>query len=235
MTGPDPDDEPASGRPRSGDQPSGGQSTDQHGDRPSLADQRGVETVYGPAEDSRLLANAVLDDVSGDDRVLDLGTGSGYVGSRIRTETGACVVGSDINPAACRRAANEGVTVVRADMFGPFRSGSFDVVCCNPPYLPTSPEQEWGDWMERALSGGPDGRAVVDPFLAGVGRVLAPGGEAFLLVSTLTGLDDVRETAAAEGLDASVATEESHPFERLVVFRLIDRDPERESARRGEV
>ncbi len=223
MTDPDPDDEPASDRRRTDDQSGDRRSTERRGDRPALADKRGVETVYGPAEDSRLLADTVVEQVSGEDRVLDLGTGSGYVGSRIRVETGAWVLGSDVNPAACRRAADEGLPVVRADMFGPFRAGSFDVVCCNPPYLPTPPEQEWGDWMERALSGGPEGRAVVDPFLAGVGRALAPDGEAFLLVSTLTGLDDVRETAAAEGLDASVAAEESHPFERLVVFRLVDR------------
>jgi release factor glutamine methyltransferase len=198
---------------------------DQHSDRPRLADLRDVETVYGPAEDSRLLAEAVVEHATAGDRVLDLGTGSGYVGLRIRRETGADVVGSDLNPAACRRAAGEGLPVVRADMFGPFRSGSFDVVCCNPPYLPTPPEQEWGDWMERALSGGPEGRAVVDPFLAGVDRVLAPGGEALLLVSTLTGLAEVRETATAAGLDANIVAEESHPFERLVVFRLVVSDP----------
>jgi len=194
---------------------------DQHSDRPRLADLRDVETVYGPAEDSRLLAGAVVEHATADDRVLDLGTGSGYVGLRLRSETGADVVGSEINPEACRRAAGEGLPVVRADMFGPFRPGSFDVVCCNPPYLPTPPEREWDDWMEHALSGGPEGRAVVDPFLAGVDRVLAPGGEAFLLVSTLTGLAEVRERAAAAGLDASVVAEESHPFERLVVFRLV--------------
>jgi release factor glutamine methyltransferase len=198
---------------------------DQHSDRPRLADLRDVETVYGPAEDSRLLAEAVVEHATAGDRVLDLGTGSGYVGLRIRRETGADVVGSDLNPAACRRAAGEGLPVVRADMFGPFRSGSFDVVCCNPPYLPTPPEREWGDWMERALSGGPEGRAVVDPFLAGVDRVLAPGGEALLLVSTLTGLAEVRETATAAGLAANIVAEESHPFERLVVFRLVVSDP----------
>lgn len=190
-------------------------------DRPQLAELRDVETVYQPAEDSRLLADAVLEHVEGDDVLLDVGTGSGYVAVRVQSETGASVVGSDLNPDACRQAAGNGLPVVRGDMFTPFRDGSFDVVCCNPPYLPTPPEQEWDDPMERALSGGPDGRAVVDPFLAGVRRVIRPDGAAFLLISTLTGPEAVRETAAENGLDTTVVAEEAHPFERLLVLRLV--------------
>jgi release factor glutamine methyltransferase len=61
---------------------------------------------------------------------------------------------------------------------------------------------------------------VVDPFLDDVGRVLAPGGHALLLVSTLTGLDEVRARAAANGLTTETVREESFPYERLVVLRL---------------
>jgi release factor glutamine methyltransferase len=190
-------------------------------ERPQLADVRDTETVYQAAEDSRLLAETVVEYVAASDRVLDVGTGSGYVGHRIRTETNATVVGSDVNPVACRQAADAGLQVVRADMFGPFRSATFDVVCCNPPYLPTPPEHEWDDWMEEALSGGPDGQAVVDPFLAGVGRVLVDDADAFLLISTLTGPEEVRETAAECGLAMETVAEESHPFEKLLVVRLV--------------
>jgi release factor glutamine methyltransferase len=187
--------------------------------RPALADRRGVETVYQPAEDSRLLAETVIEQVDGDERALDVGTGSGYVAARLREESGADAIGSDLNPAACRQARDAGVPVVRADMFDPFCAASFDVVVCNPPYLPTPPEREWDDWMERALSGGEDGRAVVDPFLDGVGRVLRPDGVAYLLISTLTAPDDVREFAAERGLDSAIVAEESHPFEKLLVVR----------------
>jgi len=194
--------------------------------RPRLAEIRGVESVYRPAEDSRLLAEAVLERVDADDLVLDVGTGSGYVARRIHEETGARVVGSDVNPEACREAREAGVPVVRADLLEAFRPECFDVVVCNPPYLPT-PDGErgrWGDWMERALTGGADGRAVVDPFLADVSRVFRIGGEALLLVSTLTGLDAVRERAREAGLDAETVAQDSYPFERLVVFRLWPRE-----------
>ncbi|WP_135362890.1 HemK2/MTQ2 family protein methyltransferase [Halosimplex halophilum] len=191
--------------------------------KPGLAAQRDVEQVYQPAEDSKLLADAVVERVERGDRALDVGTGSGYVAARM-AEAGADAVGADLNPHACRQAAGVGIPVVRADLTGPFRDGAFDVVAFNPPYLPTEPDREWDDWMERALSGGEDGRAAIDPFLDDVARVLAPDGAAYLLVSSLTDPDAVRERAAANGLASEEVASESHPFETLLVVRFaLDR------------
>ena len=191
--------------------------------RPALAEQRDVETVYQPAADSRLLAETARSRVGADDRVLDVGTGSGYVAAQIREATGARVVASDLSPAACGDARAAGLPVVRANLVEPFVADAFDVVVCNPPYLPTPPDQEWEDWMERALSGGPDGRAVIDPFVRTVGRVLRADGVALLLVSTLSDPEAVRALAAESGFAVSTVAEESHPFERLLVLALRHR------------
>jgi release factor glutamine methyltransferase len=190
------------------------------GGRPRLADLRGELQVYRAAEDSQLLARAAVARVDRDDLVLDLGTGSGYVGRKVLEACDARVVASDLNPHACRRARDEGLAAVRTDMVSGFRADTFDWVLFNPPYLPTPEDREWDDWMERALSGGEDGRAVVDPFLASVRRVLAPGGHALLLVSSLTGLDAVRNAARNEGLITDEAADEQYPSERLVVLEL---------------
>jgi release factor glutamine methyltransferase len=195
---------------------------DRDGERPALAERRGVERVYQPAEDSKLLADAVCEHVEPGERLLDVGTGSGYVAARAR-EVGARVVGSDTNPHACRQAREAGLPVVRGNLTDPFPDDAFDVVAFNPPYLPVDPDTEWGDWMGAALSGGEDGRAAIDPFLADVGRVLAVDGVAFLLVSTLTDPEIVRETAAAHGLDTTTVTSESYPFEQLHVLALSER------------
>jgi len=197
-----------------------GDGADDSDGTPSLAAQRDVEQVYQPAEDSKLLADAVVERVGEGERALDVGTGSGYVAARMR-EAGADAVGTDLNPHACRQAADAGISVVRADLTGAFRDESFDVVTFNPPYLPTEAEQEWDDWMERALSGGEDGRAAIDPFLDDVSRVLAPEGAAYLLVSSLTDPDAVRERAAANGLASEEVASESHPFETLLVVRFV--------------
>jgi release factor glutamine methyltransferase len=186
-----------------------------------LAERRGVETeVYGAAEDSHLLARAAVMRAEPDDLVLDVGTGSGYVAATVAETTGARVIGSDLNPHACRRAREAGIEAVRADLVAPFRDSSFDLVTFNPPYLPTPEGDERDDWMERALSGGESGREVIEPFLDTVRRVLVPGGRVLLLVSSLTGIDAVRDRARNNGLTTRVVEEESFPFERLVVLSL---------------
>lgn len=186
-----------------------------------LAERRGIEiTVYGAAEDSQLLAESALETVTDGDTVLDCGTGSGYVGERVR-ETDARVIASDLNPHACEQARKSGLETVRGNLLDPFRASVFDVVLFNPPYLPTHPENEWDDWMEVALSGGESGRAVIEPFLESVGRVLVANGVGLLLVSSLTDFGTVIEYAERNGFETNVVAEESFPFETLSVVKLI--------------
>jgi release factor glutamine methyltransferase len=186
----------------------------------TLSDRREMPTVYEPAEDSRLLADTVEDAIGTDDLVLDVGVGSGYVAARVADATGARVVGTDINPAACEAARANGVESVRANLLDPIAAASVDVVLCNPPYLPTPPGREWDDPLEYALSGGEDGRRVVRPFLRDVGRVLRQGGRAYLLVSSLMGLEAVADVATGAGLRTSEVGTAAFPFERLVVLEI---------------
>jgi release factor glutamine methyltransferase len=185
----------------------------------ALADRRGAKrAVYQPAEDSRLLAEAAVEHARG--LTVEVGTGSGWVAERITDETAATVVASDPNPAACLEARDRGLPAVRADLVAPFRTDGLDTVVFNPPYLPTDPDNGWDDWMERALSGGESGRAVINPFLDTVGRVLRPDGLALLLVSSLTGFETVVDRAAHNGFAATTVRQESYPFETLSVLRL---------------
>ena len=186
-----------------------------------LATRRGVETdVYQPAEDSGLLAAEACRHIESGERVLEVGTGSGYVADRSMRETGAAVVAADINPHAVRAARNRGLEAVRTDLVAGFQSASFDAVVFNPPYLPTEPDEERDDWMERALSGGPDGRAIIDPFLEAVPRVLKTDGAVYILVSSLTGVENVVEHADACGFSAVALADESFPYETLTVLKL---------------
>ena len=189
-------------------------------DEGGLAERRGLDeaVVYQPAEDSGLLAEAAVETAAG--RVLEVGTGSGWVAQQVAEERGLDVVGSDLNPHAARQARDRGVEGVVADLLAPFRADAFDTVCFNPPYLPTDPDNEWDDWMEHALSGGESGRELIEPFLDDVGRVLAPGGVVLLLVSSLTGYEEVLALVADAGFEAEPVVEESFPFETLTVLAL---------------
>ncbi|ERH03531.1 MAG: HemK-related putative methylase [Halorubrum sp. J07HR59] len=185
-----------------------------------LADKRGMETtVYEAAEDSRLLATAAVEG-GVESPVLEVGVGSGWVSDHVATEAGARVIGSDLNPHACRQAAGHGIETFQGDLFGPVTANAFGTVLFNPPYLPTDPDNEWDDWMETALSGGESGRALIAPFLDDLCRVLRPDGCAYLLVSSLAGYDEVLALAEAAGLSHEPTREESFPFETLSVLRL---------------
>jgi release factor glutamine methyltransferase len=186
-----------------------------------LAERRGVETeVYGAAEDSRLLADVACEAIDERDRVLEVGTGSGYVAARVAEETGAEVYASDLNPHACEQAREAGLSAVRADLTLPFRDGVFDRVLFNPPYLPRDVAAERDDWMEVALTGGETGREVIVAFFDDVARVLAPGGSVLLLVSTLTNIEKVAAAADDRGLAARTVREEKYPFERLAILKI---------------
>jgi len=175
--------------------------------------------VYPPAEDSSLLLRAALREVRGADRVLEVGTGSGYVAAGLSGRAAAVVV-TDINPhaAACARA--RGLAAVRTDLFAGL-SGPFDLILFNPPYLPTAPEERIDDWLEYALDGGPTGRVVIERFIADAGRVLAPFGRVLLLVSSLTGLDEVRDLFARAGFVSFVVDTDQLEGETLFVIRAM--------------
>jgi release factor glutamine methyltransferase len=194
------------------------------GDRSSadrLAERRGLATdVYGPAEDSGLLAAAAAAEVTAVDLVLEVGVGSGWVADRVAAATGARVVGSDVDADACRAARGREVETVRADLVSAFAARTFDAVLFNPPYLPIDPETAGDDPLLGALSGGTTGRAVIEPFLDDVGRVLAPEGRVLLVVSSLTGRGAVENHARERGFEPTVAREAGYPFERLFVLRL---------------
>ena len=192
--------------------------TDEESTAAGLAERRGEETkVYQPAEDSGLLADAAAEFARG--RTLEVGTGSGWVAEQVAPEVPE-IVAADVNPHACQQARERGIEAVRTTLTVAVADGSFETVLFNPPYLPTDPENEWDDWMEQALSGGESGRELIEPFLDDLGRVLAPGGQALLLVSSLAGFEAVEELARDAGFVPEEVRQESYPFETLSILRL---------------
>ncbi|NTW92809.1 MAG: methyltransferase [Methanoregulaceae archaeon] len=177
--------------------------------------------VYQPAEDTFLLFAAAEKECRDADRILEVGCGSGYIlsalGKSRAVECGG-MLASDINPYALRAARESGLEVVRADLLFGIR-GPFDLVLFNPPYLPTSPEERIDDWLESALDGGPDGRAVIARFIRDVGRVLAPGGRFLLLVSSLTGVREVMTLLEEAGYSPDIVLREMIEGEELLVIR----------------
>jgi release factor glutamine methyltransferase len=176
------------------------------------------EDVYQPAEDTYLLQRAALAEAKAEDLVLEIGCGSGFISQELTLRV-ARLIATDINPHAVRTANARGIEVIRADLFRGIK-GRFDLILFNPPYLPTPKEERTGQWIDYALDGGESGRQTIDRFLGDLAGHMRPAGRALLLISSLTGLSEVRRTAAAAGLTAEVVAGERCFFERLYVLRL---------------
>jgi release factor glutamine methyltransferase len=105
--------------------------------------------VYPPQYDSRLLIEALQKtNLAPGRHVLDLCTGSGVVAVAAAQLGASSAIAFDICPRAvrCSRANAESagvqVNVQIGSLTDALARGPFDVVVCNPPYVPTGPETD---------------------------------------------------------------------------------------------
>ncbi|HUK92931.1 MAG TPA: HemK2/MTQ2 family protein methyltransferase [Methanomicrobiales archaeon] len=175
------------------------------------------DQVYPAREDTLLLLESALEELKPADRVLDLGTGSGYIASKLAGKV-AFILATDVNPHACRMASSGGIGVARADLTAGIR-GHFDLVLFNPPYLPTKPGERMDDWLEKALDGGESGRDVIGRLIPDLPRVLAPGGRVLLVISEITGAGEVLGLLRDAGFRAGIVRRNRVEGEDLLVMK----------------
>ncbi|AKB47951.1 putative methyltransferase [Methanosarcina sp. Kolksee] len=183
-----------------------------------------TDLVYEPAEDSFLLADAALKEAKPGMRILEIGTGSGFVSSVLLANLKEIrLVATEINPHAARCAKMNGIEVIRTDLFRGIKSKNpetlFDLILFNPPYLPTSEEEKVPGWLNYAFDGGISGRDTLEKFLDEVRDYLKPGGEILVLISSITGLDAVKEKMETLGFAVEVVARKKVSFEELIVVK----------------
>ncbi len=175
-------------------------------------------SVYEPSEDSFLLAEAALSEIKNEERILEIGCGSGIISAVIKTNTKAKIVGIDINPYAAACTKENGIDVIRGDLLNAIK-GKFDMIIFNPPYLPTTKEESTEDWINVALDGGYDGRRIISRFLEDAGAHLVKNGRILMLVSSLTGIEEVKSKMRAMNYAVEDLILERFMFEQLIVIK----------------
>ncbi|PWB50077.1 MAG: modification methylase HemK [Candidatus Methanoperedenaceae archaeon] len=176
-----------------------------------------TQKVYEPAEDSFLLAETALSIIKNSENILEVGCGSGIICAVIKKNTHAKIMGIDINPYAAECTRDNGVEAIRGDLLNSIR-GKFDIIIFNPPYLPTDDSERTIGWINIALDGGTNGRKIIDRFLEDAGSNLVDNGKILMLVSSLTGIEEVESKMKSLGFQIEERNTERFNFEQLVVI-----------------
>lgn len=180
-----------------------------------------------PPVDADLLGEVVLNETRVDDRVLDLGTGSG-INALLAARKSASVVAVDINPAAVDAAKRNGdrnglsgrISFAVSDLYDSV-DGTFDLIVFNPPFRWFKPR----DLIEAASTD--ENYATLRRFMRETSEHLRPGGRLLVHFGTSGDLAYLRILVASHGFDEETVathevTQENHTV-TYVVLRLSRR------------
>ena len=194
--------------------------------------------VLIPRTDTELLVDLAIRAVRGkkmDARVLDLCCGSGCIGCAIAHELPASrVVMADISHdalAICRKNVQRNhltprVTCIEADALQPppMLVGNFDLLICNPPYIPSADIRTLDSSVRDyepvgALDGGDDGLVFYRSILKNWKSALRHGG--LLLFEVGIGqAEDVRTQMIMSGFLGVECVKDTSGIDRVVMGRI---------------
>ncbi len=175
------------------------------------------EGVYYPREDSLLLAKALEKLKLKGKSALEIGCGCGFL-SMLLAKRKADVTAVDMNPEAVEitklnaHANKTHVHAFKSDLFSDV-SGKFDLIIFNPPYLPVEEGEK-----DVTYSGGASGLETIGKFIGQVKKHLNPGGGVLILISSLTGEQEVTGLFKEQGMKAAAVEREKIPWEELIIL-----------------
>ncbi|WP_326701447.1 methyltransferase [Streptomyces sp. NBC_01754] len=182
--------------------------------------------VYAPQHDTQLLMEAVnREEIGPGTEVLDLGTGSGALALHA-AQRGARVTAVDVARRAVLTARlnalirRRRITVQRSDLLSALPGRSYDLVICNPPYVPSPFGMPRGHGAARAWDAGFDGRAVLDRVCDTAPAALRPGGRLLMVHSGLCDGDATVRRLSDAGLLARVSGRARVPLGPVLRSRL---------------
>lgn len=190
----------------------------------TLRPPRDLTDVYRPQEDTWLLIEQLcLGGFAAGARVADLCTGSGVIayecaalGARSVMAVDSCLTAVEAARKRCAEAACA-VSVEHGDVAALVGRGRFDLVTCNPPYVPALPLAGGRDpdpdmAPRHSWDAGTDGRRVLNTVCAIAPHLLAPGGTLLVVQSEFANIEATLESLRFSGLRSEVVATKSIPF-----------------------
>ena len=163
--------------------------------------------------------------VTAGERVLEIGAGFGLA-AVLAARSGANVVATDIIPAAVDAIrANAALNAVsidarRGDCYAPVAGERFDLICTNPPQMPTPRGRERRDAAAAADNGGEDGWAIIDRVIDGARAHLHDRGRLVFTLFAFLGRKAALGKLEAHGFVPSIVASEVQGFPRIGYERL---------------
>jgi len=150
-----------------------------------------IEFREGPPVGGLAIAELV-NPKAGNNRILDLGTGSGVIALAMASKGYNAVVASEVGELDCQLASRNvrrnrkehAIDVIMSDFACSVRGETFDVLISNPPQLPTNLAK--ADVWNFA---GPTGYEAIDKIIAQSKVCLGPMGELWLYVLGFLGVE----------------------------------------------
>lgn len=186
-------------------------------------------SVYLPQEDSHLLIDTMLwRRPPRGMRVADLCTGSGVVALAAAAAGADTVHAFDMSPTAVAyarasaAAAGAQINVFHASWTRAASTGPYDLVVCNPPYVPQPRHRSDSPDLPvpaLAVDAGYDGRQILNPLCMAAPSLLADDGLLLVVQSEFADIDATVRLLAEQGLVANVLAEKHIPFGPVLATR----------------
>tara|TARA_Y100000034_G_C6827017_1_gene372973 strand:+ start:213 stop:743 length:531 start_codon:yes stop_codon:yes gene_type:complete len=175
-----------------------------------------MKSIYSPAEDSyffsEFLEEYLKKTKNKKQSYLDLGTGSGILSETaskfLKREN---ILAADINNSAVNLLKKKGFNAIKSNLFSKINQ-QFDLITFNAPYLPEDSREPKESRI--ATTGGKRGDEISAEFLKQARNHLNKNGKIFLLVSSLTPLEDIKS------LGAKLVKRKKLWMEELLIFEI---------------
>lgn len=166
--------------------------------------------MHRPRSDTWLLADALRAQTPAGRTVVDLCSGSGALAIAAARAGAKRVVAVDVSlRATLATRANARlngcrVEARRGDLFGVLGDERFDLIVCNPPYVPAATDALPRHRATTPLDGGRDGRTIIDRVCREAPPRMSERGALLLVHSSICGVQATCEALHEHGLAPEV-------------------------------